>query len=168
MMETILASSPESLHGLTMQIQTTTHKDFDGENVIELVIFAHGALEQLHNNNALPVDILSIMANALKQCETPDFISYIARMYNNHVQHVKACTVGNMLSSAKQEYIALVTTKKWTVSLTNTAAVNVAGAGTKAAASVGTTTSDDTSSSLTLQDKSTHAPQTAGFAGLHF
>jgi hypothetical protein len=106
------------------------------------------------------------MANALKQCETPDFISYIARMYNNHVQHVKACTVGNMLSSAKQEYIALVTAKKWTVSLTNTAAVNVAGAGTKAAASVGTTTSDDTSSSLTLQDKSTHAPQTAGFAGL--
>jgi hypothetical protein len=66
MMETILASSPESLGGLTTLIQATTLKDFDGENVIEFVSFASGALEQLHNNNALPVDILSIMVNALK------------------------------------------------------------------------------------------------------
>jgi hypothetical protein len=39
MMETILASSPESLHGLTMLIQTTTLKDFDGKNVILICEF---------------------------------------------------------------------------------------------------------------------------------
>jgi hypothetical protein len=113
MLETILASSPESLRGLTTLIQTTTLKDFDGENVIEFVSFARGAMEQLRNNAALPIDILSILANALKQCETPDFVSYITSMYNNHVQGVKDCSPTDLLSNAETEYIAMVTSKKW-------------------------------------------------------
>jgi hypothetical protein len=143
MMETILASSPESLHDLTTLIQTTTLKDFYGKNVIEFMSFASGALEQLRNNSALPVDILLIMANALKQCETLDFVSYITTMYNNHVQHVKVCTVSDMLSSAKEEYIALVSAKKWTVGLTDPEQNSAFFAGTCSACGVKGHTSND-------------------------
>jgi hypothetical protein len=86
LMQTILAASPESLRGLTTVLQSTTLKDFDGENVSEFVSFARGAIEQLRNNMALPIDALSIVANALKESETSNFIGYISMMYNNHIQ----------------------------------------------------------------------------------
>jgi hypothetical protein len=113
MMENILTSTPESMRGLTTIIQDTKLSDFDGENVTEFVSFARGAIEQLRNNNALPTDVLSLVAQALKACETQDFVSYINVMYNNHVQSVKRCTVNDMLLLAETEYISLVSAKKW-------------------------------------------------------
>jgi hypothetical protein len=113
LMTTILACSPESLRGLTTLIQTATLKDFDGENVVDFVSFARGTVEHLRNNDALPIDILSIITTALKQCSTPDFVSYITSMYNNKVQGVKECTVDAMLDAAESEYIALTTSNKW-------------------------------------------------------
>jgi Zinc knuckle len=113
MMENILASTPESMRGLTTIIQDTKLSDFDGENVTEFASFARGAIEQLRNNNALPTDVLSLVAQALKACETQDFVSYINVMYNNHVQSVKRCTIDDMLLLAETEYVSLVSAKKW-------------------------------------------------------
>jgi hypothetical protein len=91
MLDNILASFPESMRGLTtIFLQDTTLTDFDGENVTEYVSFIRGAIEQLQNNNALPINVLSIVANALKHCETDDFVSYINTMYNNHLQGLRA------------------------------------------------------------------------------
>lgn len=98
MLENILASSPESMRGLTTTLQETKLTDFDGENVVEYMSFVHGAIEQLRNNNALPVDVLPIVANALKHCKVEDFMSYVNTMYNNHLQGVKTCTVKELLS----------------------------------------------------------------------
>jgi hypothetical protein len=47
--------------------------------------FSRGAIEQLRNNDALPGDVLTITATALKMCETEEFTSYISTMYNNHM-----------------------------------------------------------------------------------
>lgn len=115
MMENILGSSPESLRGLISVLQTTTLKSFDGENVTEFVSFARGAVEQLQNHNALPIDALTILANALKDCDTPDFVGYVTTMYNNHVQGVKNCTIDTLLRSAEKEYINLTSASLWKV-----------------------------------------------------
>ena len=71
-MENILASTPESVRGITTVLQETKLSDFNGENVTEFVSFARDTIEQLRNNNALPTDVLSLVANALKACETQD------------------------------------------------------------------------------------------------
>jgi hypothetical protein len=119
MLDNILASSAESLRGLIQVLQSTTLKDFDGESVAEFVSFARGAVEQLRNHNALPIDALSLLANALKACETPDFVGYITTMYHNHIQGVKDCTVEHLLQSAEKEYFNLTTAQKWKVGLTS-------------------------------------------------
>lgn len=114
MLENILASSPESLRGLINVLQNTSLKDFDGENVIEFVSFARGAIEQLKNNGALPHDALALVASALKDCDTQDFVAYISTMYNNHIQGVKACSVEELLRCAEREYINLTSSpNKW-------------------------------------------------------
>lgn len=118
MLDNILASTPESMRGLTNILQETTLKDFDGENVTEYVSFTRGAVEQLKNNNALPIDVLSLVANALKATETEDFASYVSTMYNNHVQRVKVCTVDDLLLNAETEYISLLSSKKWKAKVT--------------------------------------------------
>jgi hypothetical protein len=119
LMQNILASTPESLQGLTHVLETTTLKEFDGENVTQYVSFARGAIEQLRNNEVLPFDIMSIVANALKQCETEGFVGYISTMYNNHVQHVRRTTVNDMMMNAETEYISLTLFTKWKAKLTN-------------------------------------------------
>jgi hypothetical protein len=121
MLDNILVSSPKSMRGLTTILQDTMLTDFDGENVTEYVSFIRGAIEQLQNNNALPIDVLSIVANALKHCETDDFISYVNMMYkNNHLQGVRTCTVNELLLKVEKEYITYVSTKKWKAKLTPT------------------------------------------------
>jgi hypothetical protein len=94
-------------------------KEFDGKNVTQYVSFACGAIEQLRSNEALPFDIMSIVANALKQCETEDFVAYILTMYNNHVQYVQRTTVNNMMTNAETEYVSLTLSTKWKAKLTN-------------------------------------------------
>jgi hypothetical protein len=101
-MQNILTLTPKSLQGLTHVLETTTLKEFNGKNVTQYVSFlARSAIEQLRNNEALPFNIMSIVANALKQCETKDFIGYILTMYNNNVQHVRRTTVDEMMMNAK-------------------------------------------------------------------
>jgi hypothetical protein len=123
MMENILVSTPESMHGLMTILQDMKLSDFNGENVTEFISFARGAIEQLWNNNALLTDMLSLVAQALKACETQDFVSYINIMYNNHVQSIKRCTVDEMLLLAKTEYVSLVSAKKWQAKIVNNQSV---------------------------------------------
>ena len=101
--------------------------DFNGENVTEFISFARGTIEQLRNNNALPTDVLSLVAQALKACEMQDFVSYINVMYNNHVQSIKCCTVDDMLLLAKTEYVSLVSAKKWQAKIVDDQSVFFAG-----------------------------------------
>jgi uncharacterized membrane protein YgcG len=119
LMQNILASTPESLRGLTSVLETTTLTDFDGENVTQYVSFARGAIEQLRNNEALPFNILSIVATALRHCETDDFVGYIQTMYNNHIQHVRRITVDELLTDAEAEFVSLTLSKKWSAKLIN-------------------------------------------------
>ena len=111
MIDNILASTPESMRGLTTILQETKLSDYNGENVTEYVSFARGAIEQLRNNHALPTDVLWLISKALRACETPEFVSYLTTMYNNHVQHVKPCTVDDMMLAAETEYVSMVSAK---------------------------------------------------------
>ena len=86
MIENILASTPESMHGLTTILQETKLSDYNGENITEYISFTQDAIEQLRNNHALPTDALWLISKALRECETQEFVSYITMMYNNHVQ----------------------------------------------------------------------------------
>ena len=113
MIDNILASTPESMHGLTMILQETKLSDYNGENVTEYISFARGAIEQLRNNHALPTDVLWLISKALRTCETPEFVSYLTTMYNTHVQHVKTCTVDDMMLAAETEYVSMVSAKLW-------------------------------------------------------
>ena len=113
MIDNILASTLESMCGLTTILQETKLSDYNGENITEYVSFTCGAIKQLRNNHALPTDVLWLISKALRACETPEFVSYLTTMYNNHVQHVKPCTVDDMLLAAETEYMSMVSAKMW-------------------------------------------------------
>jgi hypothetical protein len=113
MIHLILASSAQSLRGLTLQLEKLTIKDIDGENVADYVSFARGAIEQLRNNNALPIDVLTILVDALKVSSTESFNAFVTSMYNNHVQGVKTVTAEDVLRAAEEEYINLTSGLKW-------------------------------------------------------
>jgi hypothetical protein len=113
MIHLILASSAQSLRGLTLQLEKLTIKDIDGENVADYVSFARGAIEQLRNNNALPIDVLTILVDALKVSSTESFNAFVTSMYNNHVQGVKSVTAEDVLRAAEEEYINLTSGLKW-------------------------------------------------------
>lgn len=100
-------------------LQDTSLKDFDGENVTEFASFSRRAIEQLRINDAMPGDVLTITATALKMCETEEFTSYISTMYNNHMLGVRNCNVEDMPLAAETEYVNLTSAKKWKAKATN-------------------------------------------------
>jgi hypothetical protein len=66
----IQASSATSMRGLITNLQMISPVDFDGENIIEYVSFAHGAIEMLCNNRALHPDIMELLRDALIKVTT--------------------------------------------------------------------------------------------------
>ena len=98
---------------LTMILQEMKLSDFNRENVTKFVSFVCGAIEQLRNNHALPTNVLWLISKALRECETLEFVSYITMTYNNHVQHVKSCSVDALMLTAKTKYLSMVSAKFW-------------------------------------------------------
>ena len=63
--ELVMASSAQSLRGLTTSFQSLKLKDVDGEDVTSYASFARGAFEILCNNASMPPDALEILSKAL-------------------------------------------------------------------------------------------------------
>jgi hypothetical protein len=86
MLDVILASLAQSMHGLTEHFKSITPKDFDGENISEDVSFAQGIYDLLVQNDAEPIDSIQIVSKALQQVATKEFATFIQLMYAIHQQ----------------------------------------------------------------------------------
>ena len=95
-----MASSAQSLCGLTTSFQSLKLKDVDGEDVTLYASFARGAFEILHNNASTP-DALEILSKALQACETAQFSSYILSLYHYHEIGIKTLYEEEFLNLAE-------------------------------------------------------------------
>jgi len=101
------------LRTLTRALETISLKNIDGENVWTLTSILRGIADQLSSNLLLPADALTLVTNALTQCSTQKFVSFIEFMHHEHSIGSCRFTIDDVLTRAEIRYDELVKSNQW-------------------------------------------------------
>jgi len=97
-LEMIQSSAEAVLRTLTCALETISLKNIDGENVWTLTLILQGIADQLSSNNLLPADAMTLVMNALTQCSTQKFVSFIKFMHHKHSIGSRQFTIDDILT----------------------------------------------------------------------
>jgi len=112
-LEMIQSSAEAVLRTLTRALETISLKNIDGENVWTLTSILRGIADQLSSNNLLPADAMTLVTNALTQCSTQKFVSFIEFMHHEHSIGSRRFTIDDVLTRAEIRYDELVKSNQW-------------------------------------------------------
>lgn len=109
----VTSSAARSLRVLLNQFTTIGLSDVEGEDVNKMVSAVEGMVQQLQNNNMLPEDALTIVADIFKKSSTEAFRNYIDFLMNNHDEGINKLTIPDLLASIERKYAEFLIGNKW-------------------------------------------------------
>ena len=111
----ILSTSEKSLRALTDKLQIIRITDFPGENASKAVSFIRGASLILTNNDAEPMDMISLVLRTFSVSTCVKFRIHIDNIDSLfELGQLTGYTLDKLLTSIDKKYIELVSRNEWT------------------------------------------------------